>query len=394
MQYVFSKRISSLQPSAIREILKATANPKIIPFAAGNPAPEAFPVEAIVRFTGEIYAENPISALQYSLSEGYPALRQTLTNYLKQNYNIGRDFDSINIVSGGQQVMDFAAKVLCNEGDTVICENPSFIGSLNTFRSYDLNLVGLPMEEDGIRPEDLESALINNPRTKLIYLIPNFQNPTGRTMSLAKRKAAYELAVKYNVMILEDNPYGELRFSGTPVPAIKSFDEAGAVIYAGSFSKVIAPGIRVGFVCAPAVITAKMTIAKQASDVHTNILAQMVCDRMLTKYDFPAHLENLRQIYRRKAELMLAQLDEFMPSMVHTVPQGGLFVWCELPAGVDVVTFAQEALRNQVAVVPGNNFLTDSSQPTQALRLNYSTPTDEQIIKGIQILAKLLNEWK
>jgi len=169
MQYVFSKRISSLQPSAIREILKATANPKIIPFAAGNPAPEAFPVEAIVRFTKEIYEENPISALQYSLSEGYPALRQTLTNYLKQNYNIGREFDSINIVSGGQQVMDFAAKVLCNEGDTIICENPSFIGSLNTFRSYDLNLVGLPMEEDGIRPEDLESALMNNPRTKLIY---------------------------------------------------------------------------------------------------------------------------------------------------------------------------------------------------------------------------------
>ncbi|HZW49270.1 MAG TPA: PLP-dependent aminotransferase family protein [Bacillota bacterium] len=394
MEYVFAKRISSLQPSAIREILKATADPKIIPFAAGNPAPEAFPVEAIVRFTDEIYAENPISALQYSVSEGFPALRETLKSYLKQTYNIGRDFDSINIVSGAQQVMDFSAKVLCNEGDTIICEDPSFIGSLNTFRSYDLNLVGLPMEEDGIRPEDLESALQNNPRAKLIYLIPNFQNPTGRTMSLAKRKAVYELAIKYNVMILEDNPYGELRFSGSPVPAIKSFDEVGIVIYAGTFSKVIAPGIRVGYVCAPAAITSKMTIAKQASDVHTNILAQMVCDRMLTRYDFPAHLEDLRKIYRHKAQLMLAQLDEYMPSMVHTVPEGGLFVWCQLPVGVDVVAFAKEAMLNQVAVVPGNNFFTDPSQPTQALRLNFSTPTDEQIVKGIQILAKLLNEWK
>ncbi|MCE5195642.1 MAG: PLP-dependent aminotransferase family protein [Negativicutes bacterium] len=394
MEYVFSKRISSLQPSAIREILKATADPKIIPFAAGNPAPEAFPVQAIVRFTEEIYAENPIAALQYSVSEGYPALRQTLTHYLRQTYQIGRDFDAINIVSGAQQVMDFAAKVLCNEGDTVICEDPSFIGSLNTFRSYDLNLVGLPMEEDGIRPEELEAALISNPRTKLIYLIPNFQNPTGRTMSLAKRKAVYALAVKYNVMILEDNPYGELRFSGESVAAIKSFDEEGVVIYAGTFSKVIAPGIRVGYVCAPAPITAKMTIAKQASDVHTNILAQMVCDRMLTRYDFPAHLEKLRTIYRRKADLMLAQLDQWMPSMAHTVPQGGLFVWCELPAGVDVADFTKEALRNQVAVVPGRNFLTDPSQPTQALRLNYSTPTDEQIIRGIQILARILTEWK
>lgn len=394
MEYVFSKRISSMQPSAIREILKATADPKIIPFAAGNPAPEAFPVEAIIRFTEEIYRENPIAALQYSLTEGYPALRQAMKEYLKTNYGIGRDFDEVNIISGGQQAMDYAAKVLCDEGDTVICENPSFIGSLNTFRSYSLNLVGLPMEEDGIRPDDLERALKENPRTKIIYLIPTFQNPSGRTMSLAKRKAIYEIAVRHKVMIVEDNPYGELRFRGEHVPSIKSMDEEGIVLYCGSYSKVISPGMRVGFVAGPKPVLAKMTIAKQCNDVHANILAQMVVHRLLTQFDFQAHLERLRSIYRHKCQLMLNGLDTLMPSVKHTIPDGGLFVWCDLPHGVNIFDFTKAALQAGVAIVPGNNFFVDNTQPTQSVRLNYSTPKDEQLVRGIEILADLLNHWK
>lgn len=392
LNYVFSDRIAAMQPSAIREILKATADPKIIPFAAGNPAPEAFPVEAITKFSAQIYAENPIGALQYSLSEGYPLLRETLRSYMKENFNVGRSFDDVNIVSGAQQVMDYTAKVLLNEGDTVICENPTFIGTLNTFRSYNLNMVGLSMEEDGIRPEELETAIKANPKAKLIYLIPTFQNPSGRTMSLEKRKAVYEIALKHNILILEDNPYGELRFSGQNIPTIKSFDEAGIVIYAGSFSKVISPGMRVGFAVAHHDILSKMTIAKQCNDVHTNILSQMVIHRLLTQYDFKGHIENLCQIYRRKSSLMLNALDHLMPTVRHTLPEGGLFVWCDLPQGIDIQVFTKEALAAGVAVVPGNNFFVDPQMPTQAVRLNYSTPTDEQLVKGVEILARVLKK--
>lgn len=392
MKLEFSNRIAAMQPSAIREILKATADPNIIPFAAGNPAPEAFPAEAIAKFSAEILETNPIGALQYSLSEGYPLLRETLRVYMKEHFNIGREFDDINIMSGAQQVMDYTAKVLLNEGDTVICENPTFIGTLNTFRSYALNLVGLPMEDDGIRPEDLEAAILANPNTKLIYLIPTFQNPSGRTMSLAKRKAVYEIAVKHNILILEDNPYGELRFEGETLPTIKSLDEKGVVIYAGSFSKVVSPGMRVGFAVAHKDILSKMTIAKQCNDVHTNISAQMVIHKLLTEFDFPAHLERLRGIYRRKCNLMLNALDEKMPTVKHTLPSGGLFVWCDLPEGIDIHEFTQEALAAGVAIVPGNNFFVDSNMPTQSVRLNYSTPTDEQLVKGVDILAKILNK--
>ena len=221
MNYPFSNKVLALKPNAIREILKSASDPDVISLSAGNPAPDAFPVEAIREISERILRENPIGALQYGVSEGYQPLRDTLKEYLKNKHNIGTEDDELIIVSGAQQVMDIAAKTFLNEGDVLLCEAPSFVGALNTFRSYNTELVGVTVEPDGMDMDELEEKLKTYPNAKMIYTIPNFQNPSGVTMSLAKRKRLYELAVQYHVMIIEDNPYGDLRYYGEDVPAIK-----------------------------------------------------------------------------------------------------------------------------------------------------------------------------
>ncbi|MGI6248336.1 MAG: PLP-dependent aminotransferase family protein [Acutalibacteraceae bacterium] len=395
MDYLFSNRISSLKPSAIREILKATANSDVIAFSAGNPAVESFPVDAVREISADILATRPILALQYGVTEGYEPLRQLLSDYMKTKYNIGRDFDSLIITSGATQVMDLTTKVLCNEGDTVICENPSFIGSLNCFRSYGCKLRGVNMQSDGLSVEELEQALKEEKNVRFIYLIPNFQNPTGATMSLAKRKAVYELAKKYGVMILEDNPYGDTRIKGDDVPSIKSMDEDGIVIYAGSFSKVLSPGIRVGFTVAPAAVAAKMTVGKQAGDVHTTMFFQLLVYDWMKKYDFEGHIEKIKSIYRGKLNLMCDLIDTELGDFVtYNRPEGGLFVWCDLPADVDMPAFCKAAVENGVAIVPGSAFMVDEKEKTQAVRLNFSTPTDEKIVEGMKILGKAAKSFK
>ncbi len=390
MRYRFSKKIESLQPSAIREILKATSDPSVIPFAAGNPAPEAFPVEAVKKITSEILDENPVLALQYSITEGYEPLRQKVEKTVRERYGIGRDFDGVLIVSGAQQGINLTAHCLLDEGDRVLCESPSFIGSLNAFRSFRSYLVGIDMEGDGLDLDKLEDAMRKNPNAKFLYTIPNFQNPTGITLSLKKRREIYRLALKYGVMILEDNPYGDLRFSGEDIPSIKSLDTEGIVIYCGSFSKVLSPGLRVGYVVAPKEIISKLTVAKQSSDVHTTILSQLICHRFLEEYDFDEHVKNLRGIYKRKANLMTREIDRgFAGGFTRTSPEGGLFLWLTLPEGCDMLAFCSAAVKAGVAVVPGSAFLTDDSLSSSSVRLNYSTPTDEQIVKGVAVLSDL-----
>lgn len=393
MEYTFSDRVMTLKPSAIREIFKYAADPEVISLSAGNPAPEAFPVEAIRAISEKLLRENPIDALQYSVTEGYPALRQTLTDYMKTRHNVGRDFDDLLVTSGAQQAADLMAKSLLNEGDVVICEAPSFIGCLNTFRSYNARLVGIPVESDGMNMQELEKALQTEKRVRFIYTIPNFQNPSGVTMSLEKRRRLYELAKRYQVMILEDNPYGDLRFAGEHVPPIKSMDEDGLVVYMGSFSKVVSPGMRVGYAIGPKPILQKMIVCKQGEDVHTNIWSQIICHRLMTEYDFDAHLETLREIYRKKyAVLQKAMQEHLAPYITWDEIEGGLFVWCRLPDGVDMPDFCRQAVLRKVCVVPGNAFLTDESQPCQAFRINYSTPTDEQLVRGVAILGQLIRD--
>lgn len=391
MNYPISDRMSTLKPSVIREILKHSSDPSVISFSAGNPAPEAFPAKEIALLSVQALLEDPIGSLQYSVTEGYQPLREVLSDYMKSRHEIGRGFDDLIITSGAQQVIDLTTKVLCNEGDVVLCEAPSFIGSLNTFRSYHVRLRGIPMESDGMDLNALEAAIKEEPKAKFIYTIPNFQNPTGITMSHRKRKQLYALAKKYNKIILEDNPYGDLRVSGDPIPSIKSMDEDGLVVYAGTFSKVISPGLRVGYTVAPQELVQKMVVGKQCSDVHTNILAQIICAKFMTHYDYDAHLMSMKEIYARKSSLMLREIDKHLTPLgiAHEPVQGGLFVWCTLPDAIPMPEFCARAVEKKVCVVPGNAFLTDETLPCQSFRINFSTPTDEQISQGIALLAQV-----
>ena len=394
MDYRFSDKVLALKPNAIREILKSASDPGVISLSAGNPAPDAFPIEAISEISARMLRDNPIGVLQYGVSEGYQPLRDTLKQYLKTKHNIGGENDELIIVSGAQQVMDIAAKTFLNEGDVLICEAPSFVGALNTFRSYNAELVGVPVDPDGMNMEALEKALDENPRAKLIYTITNFQNPSGVTMSLEKKKRMYELAKAHGCLIIEDNPYGDLRYYGEDVPAIKSFDTDGIVIYSGSFSKVLAPGIRVGYMMADKAAMAKMIICKQGQDVHTAMWSQMLCYEFMTKYDFEAHLSYLRDLYRVKADLCMSLLDEYVVphGISYNKIQGGLFIWCDLPEDVDMLDFCKKLTERKVCVVPGNAFLTDSAMECHSFRINFSTPTDEQLTQGIKEIGKLAKE--
>lgn len=393
MEYKFSERVLTLKPSAIREIFKYAADPTYISLSAGNPAPEAFPVKPLAEISAKLMAENPILALQYSTTEGYTPLRDHLRTYMREKHNTGRDFDDILITSGAQQIMDLFTKSILNEGETVLTEAPSFIGTLNDFRSYRAKLVGIPMDTDGMNMEALEKALRTEKNVKFIYTIPNFQNPSGITMSLEKRKKLYDLAKQYGVMILEDNPYGDLRYAGEALPTIKSFDEEGIVLYAGSFSKVISPGMRVGYAIGPKPVLAKMTVCKQGQDVHTNIWSQVLCHRFMTEYDYEAHLDGLRALYTKKRAFLLDLMEKNLAPHITWDPfDGGLFAWCHLPAGVDMQAFVQKALEKKVCVVPGTAFLTDENEPCDAFRINFSTPTDEQLQKGIELLGEAVRE--
>ena len=393
MEYKFSDRVSNLKPSAIREIFKYAADPEVVSLSAGNPSPDAFPAKEIAEISAKVLAENPISVLQYSVTEGYTPLRDHLKEYMKKNHNTGSDNDDILITTGAQQIMDLCTKALVNEGEVVICEAPSFIGSRNTFRSYNAKLVGVTVESDGMNTAELEEKLKANPNAKFIYTIPNFQNPSGVTMSLEKRKRVYELARKYGVLIIEDNPYGDLRYSGEFLPNIKSMDTDGIVIYAGSFSKVISPGMRVAYAIAPKPVFQKLVVCKQGNDVHTNIWSQVVCDEFITKYNFDGHLQKLREIYRQKANFCMRLLDKYCaPAITYNRIDGGLFIWCDLPKDVDMPGFCKTAVLNKVCVVPGNAFLTDETEECHSFRINFSTPTDEQLEKGIKILGELANK--
>lgn len=395
MTYNFSEKVLALKPNAIREILKSASDPGVISLSAGNPAPDAFPVDAIKEISQNLLNENPIGVLQYGISDGYTPLRDTLKKYLSDELDIIKEDDELIIVSGAQQVMDIVAKTFLNEGDTLLCEAPSFVGALNTFRSYNVNLVGVTVEKDGMNMDELEEKLKAHPNTKLIYTIPNFQNPSGVTMSHEKRQRLYELAKEYNVLVIEDNPYGDLRYSGEDVPCIKSFDTDGLIIYSGSFSKVVAPGIRVGYMVANKAAMAKMIVCKQGQDVHTAMWSQMVCNEFMTKYDFKGHLQMLRNLYTKKAELCMNLLDEYVvpTGITYNKIEGGLFIWCTLPQGVDMLAFCKALTEKKVCVVPGNAFLTDSSIPCDSFRINFSTPTDEELTQGIKIIAQVAKEF-
>ena len=394
MEYHISDKMKDMKPSAIREIFKSLGQKGMISFAAGNPSPLSFPVKELAKISADIYESDAVNALQYSITEGYPPLRAAVEERLRDKFNISREGDITIITSGGQQGIELACKALCNEGDAVICEDPTFIGGLNSFRSCGAKTVGVPLAgDDGIEPQVLENMLNALPHARLIYLIPTFQNPGGITTSLEKRKKIYDIAFRHKVMILEDNPYGELRFRGEDIPTIKSMDTDGIVLYSSSFSKILSSGMRLGYLTGPEPVVQKMVVAKQAEDVHSNIYFQMLSYRYMTEYDLDAHIEMIRELYRGKCDLMLKTLDENMPKEItYTRPDGGLFLWMTLPEKIEMQIYVAHCLESGVAVVPGTTFLCNPESNINSVRLNYSTPSDEEIVKGCKIMANVAKE--
>jgi 2-aminoadipate transaminase len=389
----FADRVKPMKGSAIREMFKRMADPEIISLAGGNPASELFPADELSKIAGKILMTSPTLALQYGTTDGYPKMKECARARAKKAgaFNEG---DEILIMTGANQGIDLTAKAIINKGDKIIVENPSFIGSLNAFRSYECTLVGVETESDGMNMDKLEEALENNKDAKLLYTIPTFQNPTGTTMSLEKRKRLLELASKYNILILEDNPYGDLRFSGEDVPTLKSLDTENRVIYCGSFSKILSPGMRLGYIVGPPQLLEKVEMLKQVNDVHTPMLTQMMCVQFMKKYDIDKYIEKNRQLYGKKCRVMLDTMEETFPEgkVEWTVPEGGIFLWCTCPGLDDVKKVVNRCLEKKVAIVPGSNFAVDQNLPSNQFRLNYSSVSPEKIEEGVRRVGEVLTE--
>ena len=392
IQKKFSDKVKHLEASAIREIFKLLAKPGIISFAGGAPDPKLFPKEELAEIAADVLKNQGEVALQYGVTEGYTPLRDWVIARLKRQ-GIISDRDDTIIVSGGQQGIDLAAKSLLNPGDGVVCEEPSFIGGLNAYRSNNAELYGVPVKSDGMDMEKLEATLKAHPNVKVLYTISTFQNPSGITMSYEKRKKLLELAKTYDFIIFEDNPYGELRFAGEEIPTIKSMDTEGRVVYLSTFSKILSPGLRLGYVSCDPALMERMIICKQVEDVHTNVLSQMIAYEFVTRFDIDAHIAKLRAAYGKKCKLMMEYMDrEFPASVTHTCPQGGLFLFCTMPEQYDSKAVMQKALERGVAFVPGATTMIDDKASYSTFRMNYSTASEEEIRSGIRALGEVLKE--
>ena len=389
----FSDKVKHLEASSIREIFKLLAKPGIISFAGGAPDPNLFPKKEFAEIAKEILEREGNTALQYGITEGYAPLRTWVKERLMKQ-GILKEDENVIIVSGGQQGIDLCSKSLINPGDGVICEEPSFIGGLNCFRSYNAELFGVPVQSDGLDTEKLEELLKEHKNIKLLYTISTFQNPSGITISMEKRKKILELADKYDILIYEDNPYGELRFTGEEIPTLKSMDKSGRVIYFGSFSKILAPGMRLGFTSAPEALLERMIICKQTQDVHTNVLSQMIAYKFLTTTSIDEHIAKLRAAYGKKCKLMMECMDKYFPKTVtHTCPEGGLFLYCTMPDGYDSKELMKKALERNVAFVPGTSCMIDDKATYSTFRMNYSTASEADIEEGIKALGEVLHEY-
>ena len=387
-QIKFADRFDGISGSAIREIFKMIAKPNMISFAGGNPALSALPDEAVRRICDEALTRDGKAILQYGATEGYPPLVQCLYPYLKEQLGVDIPQGGILPVTGSTQAMDLLCKALINPGDVILLENPSFLGNMQCMHLYQAKLVPVESDENGIIVDKLEEA-IRKHHPKLLYTIPTFQNPTGKTLAADRRAPIAALAEKYGMVVAEDDPYRDLRYAGTPCPSIKSFDKAGWVVFLGSFSKIISPGIRVGFMAGDPRILRKCTIGKQSSDVHTANLTQAVVAAYLRDNLLPAHIAAICQSYKAQLNAMLDELETFPKGTRFTHPEGGLFVWVELPDTLNAKDMLEKAVERHVAYVPGAHFFCDGGHEN-TLRLNFSNSTVEQIHTGMAVLRELV----
>lgn len=389
-QFKYSKRVPADGTDAVGAILQAAADPKIISFAGGLPAPELFPVKEMKAAVDKVFEEHGQEAMQYGAAKGVTALREVIQQHVKKKENVDSELDNVLVTTGSEQALDLVGKAFVDPGDTVLVEQPTYLCALDVFRSYGANFASVEMDEDGMKMDALEEALKANPNTKLIYTVPNFQNPTGRTMTEERRKQLAELAEKYDVYVLEDNPYGEIRFAGQHVPAVKSFDKSGHVLYMSTFSKTLAPGFRLGWLVADKNVVNKLTVLKQSADLHTDNLAQFAVAQFFADNDVDAHVKEISDLYGKRKDLMLEGIKKYFPEGVkYTNPEGGMFLWVEVPGVDDTVELFKECLEHDVAFVPGDPFFAGEAQPG-AFRLNYSNMKEDQIEVGLKRLGAAL----
>ena len=392
MAVKFARRLDHLEGSAIRELLKLTAKPEIISFAGGMPAPELFPVEEMKKVSVKVLEEQGKVALQYTTTEGYKPLREKIADRMNTKLKTNVTADDILITSGSQQGLDFSGKVFLDEDDIVLCESPSYMGALNAFKSYQPKFIEIPTDDNGMIMEELEKVLKENDRVKMIYVIPDFQNPSGRTWPMERREKFMEIINKYEIPVIEDNPYGELRFDGEFLPSLKSLDTKGLVIFLGTFSKIFCPGYRLGWTCAAPEILTKYNICKQGADLQASTISQMEVNKFMDMYDLDAHVENIKACYVKRRDLMLKTMEEEFPAEVKfTHPQGGLFTWVVLPENIKAAELAHKCLAQNVAYVPGDSFFPNGGV-YNCCRLNYSNMPEDKIVEGIKRMGKVLRE--
>ena len=386
----FADRMSCIKASDIRELLKVAARPDIISFAGGLPAPELFPVENMKAALDAVMDEQGRAAMQYGPTDGYLRLREQICERVAAKNNIHTDPGHVFITAGSQQGLDFLGKLFLNPGDVVVLESPSYLGAINAFKQYQPNFVEVPTDENGMIMEELDKVLANTPNVKLIYIIPDFQNPSGRTWPKERREKFMEIINKYGVPAIEDNPYGDLRFKGDYLPSLKSMDTEGLIVYFGSFSKILSPGFRVGWIIADELIVEKVNHIAQAAVLQTATINMMAVSKYMDMFDIDEHVAKILPVYKHRCGLMIETMRQTFPKEAKfTDPDGGLFTWVELPEYVNTRELAPLAMEQKVAYVPGSGFY-PKGDVNNGMRLNYSCATDERIVQGINILADVI----
>ena len=388
VSFHFAHRFDQVSGSAIREIFKVIAQPGMISFAGGNPAPDALPDDVVRKLCDEVIREKGKVLLQYGATEGYAPFVESLKAYVEEQLHC--EIPAVLPVTGSTQAMDLLCKALIDPGDNILVENPSFLGNMQCMKLYQANLIPVESDDDGMIMEDLE-AKIRGYHPKLLYTIPTFQNPSGRTLPADRRQKIAELAGAYGMVVAEDDPYRDLRYEGTPLPSIKSFDQDGWVMFLGSFSKIISPGLRVGYIAGHSDMIRKCTVGKQSTDVHTANLNQAIVDQFIRLGLLPDHIRRICVSYGEKMSYMLSKLAEFPESVRYTKPQGGLFIWAELPPHMNAKALLSGAIEKKVAFVPGTHFCVDGGHEN-TIRLNFSNSTLEQIETGMNILNELVRD--
>lgn len=395
MDFVFSDRIANLKANAIREIFKLLSDPEIISFAGGFPTKSTLPVDKVKSIANDILSsDRAFDILQYGATEGYKPYLDEAIKFLERYSIFNLKRENVLAMSGGQQGIDLACKTLLNKKDKVLVTGPTYLAALHIMKTYEAKVYSVKTSKEGIDIEDLEKKIMKH-KPKFIYLVPTFSNPTGATYTVENRKAIAEITAKYNTVVLEDDPYSELRYSGKRVPSIKSFDKVGNVLYVTSFSKTISPGLRVAIAAGDSKLIRKMTIGKQAVDVHTSLLSQAIVCEYLKRGYMDEHLKEIIPVYREKQQAMFKAIDKYMPKEFKYIKsEGGLFIWGEFTkkSQVNADELFREAVKRKVAYVTGTSFFPNEGKGSNTIRLNFSNASLENIDKGIKILGDLFKE--